>query len=111
MDRARIIRGIIISIFLGLLFYFLNQTQSTYSTTELFIRSVCVAVAFAVFYFLVFAILNNDTRKRMYGPPLSIGIILGVVIGQWLSSPFIGLAIGIVLGILIGAIRQRLLKE
>lgn len=111
MDRTRIVRGVLISIILGLLFFFLNQTQSTYTTTELLLRSILVAIVFAILYFVVFTLLSHDTRKRIYGPPLLIGIILGILIGQWLAHALVGLAIGVAIGLIVGAIRQRFFKE
>ncbi|EGQ2687456.1 hypothetical protein ACEUW3_03425 [Staphylococcus pseudintermedius] len=111
MDRTRIIRGVLISIILGLLFFFLNQTQSTYTTTELLLRSVLVAIVFAVLYFVVFTILSHDTRRRIYGPPLLIGIILGILVGQWLEHAIVGLALGVAVGLIVGAIRQSFFKE
>ncbi|HDU0728038.1 TPA: hypothetical protein REP67_000477 [Staphylococcus pseudintermedius] len=111
MDRTRIIRGVLISIILGLLFFFLNQTQSTYTTTALLLRSVLVAIVFAVLYFVVFTILSHDTRRRIYGPPLLIGIILGILVGQWLEHAIVGLALGVAVGLIVGAIRQRFLRS
>ncbi|MEJ7541377.1 hypothetical protein [Staphylococcus intermedius] len=111
MDRARIIRGVFISIMLGLIFFFLNQSQSTYTTSTLWLRSMLVAIVFAVLYFGIFTILSHDTRKRIYGPPLLIGIILGILVGQWFGYALLGLVIGVMLGFIIGVIRQRYTKE
>ncbi|WP_242449756.1 hypothetical protein [Staphylococcus delphini] len=75
------------------------------------LRSILVAIVFAILYFVVFTILSHDTRKRIYGPPLLIGIILGILVGQWLAHALVGLAIGVAVGLIVGAIRQRFFKE
>ncbi|ARJ50474.1 hypothetical protein [Staphylococcus lutrae] len=111
MNRIIVVRGIIISIILGLLFFFMNQAQATEETQTLLMRSIFVACTFALLYFITFSLLNNESRKRLYGPPLLIGLIGGILIGQLLQHPLIGVGVGVVLGLLIGMIRQRSVKE
>lgn len=102
MDQHRWIRGAIIALILGVLFYAMQSFNTQSDVYTLIIHSILFIIVFFVLYMIVFSLLNNETRKRQYGLPLIIGVILGLLIGNVMNYPFIGLIIGVFIALIIG---------
>ncbi|WP_340278479.1 hypothetical protein [Staphylococcus coagulans] len=111
MDKARIIKGLIIALLLGVFFFVINVNQYGVSPIALATKSIMVAVVFAVLYILTFSILSSDERKQLFGPPLLIELIIGLLAGILFNQPLIGCLTGIVLGIAVGWIRYRMQRR
>lgn len=102
MDKQRCIRGAIIAVILGVLYYAMQSFNTQNDIYALIMRSILLAIVFFVLYMLTFSLLNNASRKRQYGPPLIVCVILGLLIGKVLNYPFVGLIIGIFIALITG---------
>lgn len=102
MEKSRLIRGLVITLLLSVLFYVINTTHYQDHLGALLWRTLLFAIVFYVLYVIVFSIFSSEERKRQYGTPAIIGVIVGLLIGIWLNMPLVGLLLGILFALIVG---------
>ncbi|KIX91149.1 hypothetical protein TP70_04190 [Staphylococcus microti] len=108
MERTQWYKGLIISLFLGIIFFVVNFMSHTAPVSTIIFKSVLVALTFGVLYTLTFTLLASEQRRIQYGAPLVIGVALGALVGMKVEQPIICTLIGIVVALLIGYVYGRI---
>ncbi|MCS4486052.1 hypothetical protein [Staphylococcus americanisciuri] len=102
MERTQWYRGLIISLFLGILFFGVNFMSHTAPVSVIIFKSLLVALTFGILYTLTFSLLASEQRRLQYGVPLVIGVALGALVGMRFEQPIICTLIGIAVALLAG---------
>ncbi|UEX90518.1 hypothetical protein [Staphylococcus ratti] len=102
MEKRRLIRGLVITLLLSILFYVMNTSHYQGQWEALLWRTLLFAIVFYVLYVLVFSIFSSEERKRQYGTPSIFGVIVGLLIGIWLDMPLVGLLLGLLFALIVG---------
>ncbi|AVQ33697.1 hypothetical protein C7J88_05760 [Staphylococcus muscae] len=101
-------KAVVISLFLGIIFFTVNFMSHTASTPTIIFKSLLVALTFGVLYMLTFTLLDSEKHRIQYGVPLIIGVASGALIGTKLGEPIICTLIGIGIAVIVGYIYGRI---
>lgn len=108
MERTQWYKGLVISLFLGIIFFVVNLMSHTAPVSTIIMKSLLVALTFGVLYTITFTLLASEQRRLQYGVPLVIGVALGALVGMKLEQPIICTLVGIAVALIAGYVYGRI---